>query len=81
MGGGTVLLPNVPLIKVAVFSQVLNGVMLPIVLVIILPLVGNSEIMGEHKNSRSYSILTWTITVLITALTVYMLYTQWIHPS
>ena len=61
--------------------QVLNGMLLPIVLVVILLLVGNAEIMGEHKNSRSYSVVTWAITILITALTLYMLYTQWIHPS
>jgi Mn2+/Fe2+ NRAMP family transporter len=76
IGAATVLLPNVPLIKVAVFSQVLNGMLLPIVLVVILLLVSNSEIMGQYKNSRLYSIVTWVITGLITALTVYMLYTQ-----
>ena len=51
IGAAAVLLPNVPLIKMAVFSQVLNGMMLPIVLVVILLLVSNSEIMGEYKNS------------------------------
>ena len=55
--------------------------MLPIVLVVILLLVSNSEIMGEHKNSRLYSAVAWVITILITALTLYMLYTQWLHPS
>jgi len=77
IGAVAVLLPNVPLIKVAVFSQVLNGMLLPIVLVVILLLVSNSEIMGEHKNSKPYSVLAWTITALITVLTVYMLVTQW----
>jgi NRAMP (natural resistance-associated macrophage protein)-like metal ion transporter len=81
IGAATVLLPNVPLIKVAVFSQVLNGMMLPIVLVVILLLVSNVDIMGAYKNSTVYNILTWTITILIIALTVYMLYTQWLHPA
>ena len=81
IGAAAVLLPNVPLIKVAVFSQVLNGMMLPIVLVVILLLVSNSDIMGEYKNSSIYNVLTWTITILIIALTVYMLYTQFLHPA
>jgi Mn2+/Fe2+ NRAMP family transporter len=51
------------------------------VLVVILLLVSNSEIMGEYKNSLIYNIVTWGITFLIIALTVYMLYTQFLHPA
>jgi Mn2+/Fe2+ NRAMP family transporter len=44
---------------------------------VILALVSNSEIMGEHKNSKPYNVLAWTITALITVLTIYMLVRQW----
>ncbi len=81
MGALTVLLPDIPLIKVAVFSQVLNGVLLPVVLVVILLLVSKREVMGEDRNPGWYNAVAWAITVLITALTTYMLATQWRHPG
>ena len=76
-GAAAVLLPEVPLVKVAVFSQVLNGLLLPVVLVVILRLVNNREIMGEHRNSRWYNLVAWTVTGLIIGLTVYMLLQEW----
>ncbi len=68
-----VLMPHFPLVKVAVLSQVLNGILLPAVLVFMLLLVNDRALMGEHVNSRAYNIVAWTLTVLITALTVSML--------
>jgi len=45
------------LVRIAVLSQVLNGILLPFVLVFMLLLANKTEIMGEHKNSRGYNIL------------------------
>jgi Mn2+/Fe2+ NRAMP family transporter len=73
IGGLITLIPRFPLVKVAVFSQVLNGVLLPFVLLFMLRLGNNSVIMGEHKNSRGYNILAWVLTVLIVVLTIVML--------
>jgi len=57
MGGLITLLPHFPLVRIAVLFQVLNGVLLPFVLVFMLLLANKTEIMGEHKNSRGYNIL------------------------
>ncbi len=73
IGATVILLPKVPLVKVAVFSQVLNGVLLPFVLVFMLVLVNRSELMGDKINSRTYNVVAWGLTILATALTAIML--------
>jgi NRAMP (natural resistance-associated macrophage protein)-like metal ion transporter len=75
-GAAIILVPKFPLIRVAVLSQVLNGILLPFVLVFMLLLVNKTELMGKHKNRRLYNIAAWTLTAIITALTVFMLVTQ-----
>lgn len=71
-GAGLVLLPNFPLLRVSVLSQVVNGVLLPFVLVFMLLLVNNSDLMGRYTNSRTYNALAWFLTIAIIALTVAM---------
>jgi len=71
-GAGLVLLPNFPLLHVSVLSQVVNGVLLPFVLVFMLLLVNNSDLMGRYTNSRTYNALAWFLTIAIIALTVAM---------
>jgi Mn2+/Fe2+ NRAMP family transporter len=75
-GAAIILVPHFPLIRVAVLSQVLNGVLLPFVLVFMLLLVNKTELMAAHKNGRIYNIVAWGLTAVITALTVFMLVTQ-----
>jgi NRAMP (natural resistance-associated macrophage protein)-like metal ion transporter len=76
LGAAIILIPRFPLIKIAVLSQVLNGVLLPFVLVFMLHLVNKSELMGRHVNKRWYSVVTWVLTGIIIALTAYMLVKQ-----
>ena len=47
-GAGVILLPNIPVIKLIILSQVVNGVVLPFVLIFMLLLVNKSEFMGPH---------------------------------
>lgn len=72
-GAVVILVPRVPLVRVAVFSQVLNGVLLPFVLVFMLILVNRKSLMGRLVNGRAYNIVAWGLTVLATILTVVML--------
>lgn len=76
LGAAAVLLPRFPLVQVAILSQVLNGVLLPFVLVFMLRLVNKPELMGEYANSRRYNYAAWTITALITGIMVAMLLAQ-----
>lgn len=63
-GAAAVLVPRVPLLKIFVFSQVLNGVLLPFVLIYMLLLVNKSNLMGKHVNSGFFNWVAW-ITVII----------------
>ena len=66
---GVILLPNVPLVPIIVLSQVVNGIVLPFVLVFMLLLVNKEELMGEFTNSPFFNIVAWTTTVVMIVLT------------
>ncbi len=70
LGGLLVLTPNLPLIAVMFFSQVINGVMLPFTLIPILIIVNNKKLMGEHVNSRAYNIVCWVFIAAVTLMSV-----------
>lgn len=74
-GAGVVLIPKLPLIKVMIFSQVANGVLLPFVLVYMLLLINKRDLMGEHKNSTLANIIAWTTCVIMILLTVGLIWT------
>ena len=66
LGAGIILIPNIPLISITLWSQQLNGILLPVVLICMMLLVNNKEIMGRYTNKRWMNIVGWTtITVLI----------------
>jgi Mn2+/Fe2+ NRAMP family transporter len=72
-GAAVILISNRPPAKLAVLSQVLNGVLLPAVLCFMLILVNKKSLMGSRRNSTSYNIVAWTLTSLATILTAVML--------
>jgi Mn2+/Fe2+ NRAMP family transporter len=53
-------------------SQVLNGILLPVILIYMLRLSNNQKIMGEYKNARIFNIFTWAICILIIILTIFL---------
>src|SRR5260221_9304432 len=63
VGAGIVLIPRVPLWKIFIFSQVGNGVWLPIVVIFILLLVNRKDLMGEHTNSMMFNVVAWITAV------------------
>ena len=69
-GAGCVLFPDLPLVKISILSQVINGVAIPPVLIFMLLLVNKKELMGEYVNSRIYNVIAWTTTVVMTILTL-----------
>jgi Mn2+/Fe2+ NRAMP family transporter len=69
-GAGVILIPNLPLIRIIILSQVVNGVVLPFVLIFMLLLVNNKGLMGEHINSPVYNIVAWATVVIMIGLTV-----------
>ena len=70
IGAGFVLIPKFPLIKMILFSQVVNGVLLPFVLVYMILLVNKKQIMHEWVASRAYNVVAWTAVTVMILLTV-----------
>ena len=75
-GAGCVLIPHLPLIKVILFSQVANGVLLPFVLVYMLILINRKDVMGEYCNGLAGNIIAWGTVVAIILLTIAMVVTS-----
>ena len=76
LGAGVLLVPRLPLVYVAVLSQVANGIVLPLVLIFMLLLTNDRELMGDHVNSRAFNIVAWTTVVVMIVLTILMVLTQ-----
>ena len=76
IGAIVILIPDFPLIRVAILSQVLNGILLPFVLVFVLLLASKPELMGKFINPRAYQSTAWIITAAITAIMAWMLIAQ-----
>jgi NRAMP (natural resistance-associated macrophage protein)-like metal ion transporter len=70
LGAAVVLLPQLPLVKVILFSQVVNGVLLPFVLIFMILLVNKEGIMKEWRNSRTYNLIAWVSVVILIGLTL-----------
>jgi len=73
LGAVFILIPRFPLLAVMFLSQVLNGVLLPFVLIFILRLINRPDLMGSHVNSRSYNIIAWATSAIMIVLTLAML--------
>src|SRR5213592_3045781 len=74
-GAGVILIPNLPLVRISILSQVVNGIAIPVVLVFMLLLVNKKELMGEYVNSRLYNVIAWSTTVIMTILSIAWLWT------
>jgi Mn2+/Fe2+ NRAMP family transporter len=70
------LVPNLPLIQLLVGIQVLNGILLPIILVFLLLLVNDRRLAGDLKNTRLYNVLGWATFALVTTAVAVLLGTQ-----
>src|SRR6201997_561458 len=75
VGAGIVLLPNAPLWKIFIFSQVGNGIWLPIVVIFILLLVNRRDLMGEYVNTTTFNVVAWVTAIAMIILTVVLTYT------
>ena len=69
-GAATVLFPDLPLVEVMYYSQVVNGILLPVILVFILRLAADPEVLGERVNGPVYNVVGWTFAFLVAALSV-----------
>jgi len=75
VGAAVVLIPRLPLIRIMLVSQIVNGMLLPFVLVYMLRLANDEQLMGVHRNGRWFNMVAWTTTVVMIALTAYLVAT------
>lgn len=67
------LIPNIPQIRLLLFTQSINGVLLPILLIAIVTLSSNKEIMGKYANSLIFKIFAWFITIIVSCLSLLLI--------
>jgi len=77
IAGGAItvlILPDSDLVNFAIWSQVLNGVLLPVIIILMLLLINRSDLMGKHKNSPLWNVIAWATSVVVIAMTLVMLW-------
>jgi NRAMP (natural resistance-associated macrophage protein)-like metal ion transporter len=70
VGAGVILIPKFPLVQMILLSQVLNGILLPFVLIFMVLLINKHELMGEWTNSRAANLVSWVTVVIMIGLTL-----------
>ena len=70
LGGGVILWPNFPLVKMILLSQVINGILLPVVLIYMVMLINKRSLMREWTNSRLYNAVAWVSVIIMIGLTL-----------
>jgi len=68
-----ILIPNAPLIPITLWSQVINGLLLPVVLICMILLVNNKKIMGQYVNKRANNIIGWSAVITLIGLSLALL--------
>lgn len=70
LGATVAMMPGLSLINVLIVTQVINGILLPVILIAVLKLVNNRELMGPHVNGPFYNIAAWLTTLIVSLLSV-----------
>ncbi|MBZ5638770.1 MAG: Nramp family divalent metal transporter [Acidobacteriia bacterium] len=76
VSAGMILMPGAPLLKIILVSQIMNGVLLPFVLVFMIRLVNDKGLMGSFTNGPVYNLVVWATTLLLVGLTALMVVTS-----
>jgi len=76
LGAAIILLPIKSLIQAMLASQTLNGVLLPVILIMMLQLINDGELMGRYVNGRLFNILSWAMVVVLIGLTELLVVTS-----
>jgi Mn2+/Fe2+ NRAMP family transporter len=78
LSAGFILLPNMPLIMIMFFSQVVNGAVLPFVLIFMLLLVNDKRLMGAYTNGPVFNTIAWiTVSVMVLLTSLMTVETLW----
>ncbi|MDE3022059.1 MAG: Nramp family divalent metal transporter [Pseudomonadota bacterium] len=80
LGAGLILIPHAPLIPIMYWSQVANGILLPFVLILMLVLINQHRLMGEHVNGPVLNVTAWVAIIFLVLLNSLLLLTT-LFPS
>jgi NRAMP (natural resistance-associated macrophage protein)-like metal ion transporter len=72
-GAAVVLIPKFPIVQFSIFSQALNGILLPVVVIFMLLLINRKDLMGEYTNSKWFNGVAWVTAVVVTVLSVILM--------
>lgn len=70
VGSLVAILPNFNPISILLITQVINGLLLPILLFAAIRLANSREIMGEHANGRFFNITAWLVVTSVSILSL-----------
>ncbi|NSW93977.1 MAG: Nramp family divalent metal transporter [Bacteroidales bacterium] len=68
-----ILIPNAPLIEISIWTQVLNGILLPVILISMMLLINNKKLMGTHINKPYQNVIGWSSVIILTILSAMLL--------
>lgn len=75
ISAAAILYPKFPLLWIMLFSQVLNGALLPFILIFMLVLINKKELMGEFKNGPIFNTIAWVTAIILIAMTIALVIT------
>jgi Mn2+/Fe2+ NRAMP family transporter len=78
ISAGIILVPGTPLLRIILVSQIMNGVLLPFILVFMLLLVNKKSLMGTYVNGPVYNIVAWGTVIVLILLTILMVVTSFL---
>ena len=81
VGGGLILIPGAPLLRILVLSQVANGIWLPIVLIFMIKLINRRDLMGDQVNSRTFNVVAVLTSACMIVLTLVLIYVALFRPG
>lgn len=73
LGAIVAMIPGIPQIPLLLITQCVNGLLLPVILIAIVKLANNEEIMGKHRNTTAFNAVAWTITAVVSSLSLLLI--------
>lgn len=79
LGAGIILLPNSPLIAITLWTQRVNGILLPVVLICMIVIINKKDVMGKYVNKRFGNIIGWATIIILVILSFILLITRFVN--
>jgi len=73
-----IMIPNAPLLSILYVSQIINGILLPIILIFMLVIINDTRVMGDYVNSKIYNYVTWATVVIMIGLSAGLIITTFL---